>query len=97
MSSSVLDQLDDLLGAVALADDQLAARSCSSSRIMSAKRPSVGLGLLHRLGAHDVLDAHPVLELGRADDIEEDDARRRCARRGGRRSGARGCIPACRR
>ncbi len=29
------------------------------------------LGRLHRLGAHDVLDAQPVLEVGRADDVEQ--------------------------
>ena len=38
-----------------------------------------GLGLLDRLGAHDVLDAHPLGELARHDDVEEHQPRRRCA------------------
>ena len=66
----LLDQLDDLLGAHALADHLLRLDVGLLADEVGHLAERV-LGLIDRLGAHDVLDADPLLELARGDDVEE--------------------------
>jgi hypothetical protein len=63
----------DFLGGLALPDDHFGIDADQLPHLL-AGLGKCRLGLFHRLGAHDLLDAEPVLEIAGLDDIDQNQA-----------------------
>src|SRR5690606_13279265 len=66
----LLDQLDDRLRPVALTDHHFRLGPCNLAHALSGAADGK-FGLFARLGAHDVLNAEPMLEILVGDDVKQ--------------------------